>query len=105
MMDKKEVLERSRRENRMQDEMERTVRIAGESFSVAVTMAVGVLIMALKFARELPVGDTLAMFWATTLGCALYQAWRLKKRSQIGIALFALAMIVYNLIRYFHQGW
>ena len=34
-MEKDKVLEKSRRENKDQDEMERTIRIEGESFSLA----------------------------------------------------------------------
>ena len=33
-MDREEILEKSRRENRERDEMEREVRIRGESFSL-----------------------------------------------------------------------
>ena len=40
-MDKNEILEKSRRENRDQDEREKTVRIQGESFSLIFVFAVG----------------------------------------------------------------
>ena len=37
-MDKEKILEKSRKENENQDEMERTITIEGESFSLAFTL-------------------------------------------------------------------
>lgn len=104
-MEKKGILEKSRRENRYQDERERTVRIRGEAFGLAATMTVGVAILALKFSRGLPVGDTLAMFWAVVLGGAAYKAWKLRRKDEIAVALLALAMLAYYLVRYIRQIW
>ena len=84
-MDKNEILEKSRRENRDQDEREKTVRIQGESFSLILVFAVGLALTSYKLWRGLPVGDILAMFWA--------------------IAIFCLVMVVWNLVRYILQGW
>ena len=67
-MDKNEILEKSRKENRDQDEREKTVRIQGESFSLILVFAVGLALTSYKLWRGLPVGDILAMFWACSLG-------------------------------------
>ena len=40
-MDREEILEKSRRENRERDEMEREVRVRGESFSLMCTLLAG----------------------------------------------------------------
>ena len=40
-MNREEILEKSRRENRERDEMEREVRIRGESFSLMCTLLAG----------------------------------------------------------------
>ena len=40
-MDKEKILEKSRKENQGQDEMERQIRIEGESFSVVLTLCLG----------------------------------------------------------------
>lgn len=48
-MDKERILEKSRKENKNQDEMERQIRIEGESFSVLITMLVGIFLLAWKF--------------------------------------------------------
>ena len=103
-MDKDKILKTSRKENKFQDEMEKTIRIQGESFSLIFVFGVGLILTILKQIQNLPVGDILAMFWACSLGCSLYKAVNLKQRSQAVIALFCFAMIVYNFIRYF-SGW
>ena len=43
-MDKEKILAKSRAENKNQDEMERQVRIEGESFSVILTMLMGIFL-------------------------------------------------------------
>ena len=45
-MDKEKILEKSRRENENRDEMERTITIEGESFSLAFTLMAGLAIVA-----------------------------------------------------------
>ena len=104
-MDKNEILEESRKENRDQDEREKTVRIQGESFSLILVFAVGLALTSYKLWRGLPVGDILAMFWACSLGCSLYKAVNLQQKSQAGIAAFCLVMLVFNLVRFLTQGW
>src|SRR5699024_1961620 len=54
-MDKNEILETSRKENRDQDEREKTVRIQGESFSLILVFAVGLALTSYKLWRGLPV--------------------------------------------------
>ena len=103
-MDKREILERSRRENRFQDERERAVHLEGEAVSLLAAMAVGVLILALKSGRGLPAEDTLAMFWATAFGSEAYQAWRKRKGYQAALAAVALAMLVWNLVKYLRMN-
>ena len=45
------------------------------------------------------------LFWACSLGCSLYKAVNLRQKSQAGIAIFCLVMVVWNLVRYILQGW
>ena len=97
-MEKNEILEKSRRENHLQDEREKTIRIQGESFSLIFVFGIGLLLTTYKLINHIPVGDILAF------GCCLYKAVNLKQRSQAGMALFCLAMIVYNLVKYL-SGW
>ena len=104
-MDKNEILEKSRRENQTRDERERTICIQGESFSLIFVFAVGLALTSYKLWRGLPVGDILAMFWACSLGCSLYKAVNLRQKSQAGIAIFCLVMVVFNLVRFLTQGW
>ncbi|MGI5962317.1 MAG: DUF6442 family protein [Lawsonibacter sp.] len=103
-MEKDDILEKSRRENQFQDERERTIRIQGESFSLIFVFGIGLFLSTYKILNDIPVGDTLAMFWCCSFGCAVYKAVNLKQKSQGFIALFCLAMVVYNLVRYV-SGW
>ena len=76
-MNKEEILAKSRKENVLQDEMERTVRIEGESFSLILVFLVGVVIVIFNRLHGLPANSVLAMFWASCVGNRLY---RLTKR-------------------------
>lgn len=80
-MEKNEILEKSRRENHLQDEREKTIRIQGESFSLIFVFGIGLLLTTYKLINHIPVGDILAMFWACFFGCCLYKAVNLKQRS------------------------
>ena len=73
-MDKEKILEKSRKENQGQDEMERQIRIEGESFSVVLTLCLGLFLLTWKMLHGEEYHDILAMFWCTTTGCALYRA-------------------------------
>ena len=84
-MEKNEILEKSRRENHLQDEREKTIRIQGESFSLIFVFGIGLLLTTYKLINNIPVGDILAMFWACSFGCCLYKAVNLKQRSQAGM--------------------
>lgn len=103
-MDKNEILSRSQKENQSGDEREKTIRIQGESFSLIFVFGIGLLLTTYKLMNHIPVGDILAMFWACSFGCSAYKAVNLKQKSQGGIAVFCLAMMVFNLVRYV-SGW
>lgn len=68
-MNKEEILAKSRKENVLQDEMERTVRIEGESFSLILVFLVGVVIVIFNRLHGLPANSVLACsgppVWAT----------------------------------------
>lgn len=104
-MDKNEILEKSRRENKLQDEMERTVRVEGESFSLIFILGVGVILLAYNRLHSLPTGDIQAMFWASCVGSRVYRLTRRKNTSDLVTLLISLAFLVYSLVRYFTQGW
>ncbi len=99
-MDKEKILAKSRQENKNQDEMERQIRIEGESFSILITMLIGIFLLGWKFAHGEEYHDILAMFWCTSTGCALYR-WVIRgQKSQSGIFLLSLALLIYNLVKY-----
>ena len=58
-MNKEEILAKSRKENVLQDEMERTVRIEGESFSLILVFLVGVVIVIFNRLHGLPANSVL----------------------------------------------
>ncbi len=99
-MDKEKILEKSRKENQGQDEMERQIRIEGESFSVVLTLCLGLFLLTWKMLHGEEYHDILAMFWCTTTGCALYRWVVRKQKTQAKIFVLALALLLYNLVRY-----
>ena len=62
-MEKQEILEKSRRENRKGDERERTIRMEGESFSLLFVFLMGLILLTWKRVHGLPHEDVLTMFW------------------------------------------
>ena len=99
-MDKEKILEKSRKENQGQDEMERQIRIEGESFSVVLTLCLGLFLLTWKMLHGEEYHDILAMFWCTSTGCALYR-WVIRgQKSQIWIFAVSLALLIYNLVKY-----
>lgn len=104
-MNKEEILAKSRKENVLQDEMERTVRIEGESFSLILVFLVGVVIVIFNRLHGLPANSVLAMFWAPCVGNRLYRLTKRRNTSDVVTLLISLAFLAWNLVRYFTQGW
>ena len=104
-MNKEEILAKSRKENVLQDEMERTVRIEGESFSLILVFLVGVVIVIFIRLHGLPANSVLAMFWAACVGNRLYRLTKRRNTSDVVTLLISLAFLAWNLVRYFTQGW
>ena len=104
-MNKEEILAKSRKENVLQDEMERTVRIEGESFSLILVFLVGVVIVIFNRLHGLPPNSVLAMFWAFCVGNRLYRLTKRRNTSDVVTLLISLAFLAWNLVRYFTQGW
>ena len=104
-MNKEEILAKSRKENVLQDEMERTVRIEGESFSLILVFMVGVVIVIFNRLHGLPANSVLATFWASCVGNRLYRLTKRRNTSDVVTLLISLAFLAWNLVRYFTQGW
>ena len=104
-MNKEEILAKSRKENVLQDEMERTVRIEGESFSLLFVFLMGLILLTWKRVHGLPHEDVLTMFWTAGVATRVYRLARRRNTSDIVTLLISLAFLAWNLVRYFTQGW
>ncbi len=82
-MDKDKILEKSRKENETQDEMEKTIRVEGESFSLALTLLVGLLLFSYNRLHDLPSDTIFIMFWTSCVSNRLY---RLTKRKSASVS-------------------
>ena len=102
-MAKNETLEKSRRENQNEDEMERTIKIEGESFSLALTLLVGLVLVAYNLLHDLPTESVMIMFWTSCVGSRLYKLSRRKNTSDLVTLLISLAFLVSNMVKYFTQ--
>ena len=100
-MEKQEILEKSRRENRNGDERERTVRVQGESFSLLFVLLVGVVLLVWKRTHGLPDADVLAMFWTACVANRLYRLTQRRNTSDVVTLLISLAFLVWNLVKFF----
>ena len=100
-MEKQEILEKSRRENRNGDERERTVRVQGESFSLLFVLLVGLVLLVWKRTHGLPDADVLAMFWTACVANRLYRLTQRRNTSDVVTLLISLAFLIWNLVKFF----
>ena len=100
-MEKQEVLEKSRQENRKGDERERTIRIEGESFSLLFALLMGLILLAWKRVHGLPDEDVMCMFWTACVANRVYRLTRRRNTSDIVTLLISLAFLIWNLIQFF----
>ena len=103
-MDKNEILEKSRKENQNQDEMERIVRIEGESFSLALTLLVGLLLFSYNRLHDLPSDTIFIMFWTSCVSNRLYRLTKRKSASDLITMIISLVILVFYVVKYFSQG-
>ena len=100
-MEKQEVLEKSRQENRKGDERERTIRIEGESFSLLFALLMGLILLTWKRVHGLPDEDVMCMFWTACVANRVYRLTRRRNTSDIVTLMISLAFLIWNLIQFF----
>ena len=100
-MERQEILEKSRRENRNGDERERTIRIEGESFSLLFALLMGLILLVWKRAHGLPDEDVLCMFWTACVANRIYRLTRRRDTSDVVTLLLSLAFLAWNLVKFF----
>ena len=104
-MDKDKILEKSRKENETQDEMEKTIRVEGESFSLALTLLVGLLLFSYNRLHDLPSDTIFIMFWTSCVSNRLYRLTKRKSASDLVTMIISLVILVFYVVKYFSQGW
>ena len=100
-MERQEILEKSRRENRNGDERERTIRIEGESFSLLFALLMGLILLIWKRVHGLPDEDVLCMFWTACVANRVYRLTRRRDTSDVVTLLLSLAFLGWNLVKFF----
>lgn len=103
-MDKDKILEKSRKENEKQDEMERTITIEGESFSLAFTLMAGLAIVVFNHFHNLSSDSVLIMFWTSCVSSRLYRLTKRKSTSDLITLIISLVILVFYMVKYFSQG-
>lgn len=104
-MDKDKILEKSRKENQNQDEMERTVRIEGESFSLCFVFLMGIAIVIFNHFHNLSSDPVMIMFWTSCVSNRLYRLTRRRDTSDLVTMIISLVILVFYVVKYFSQGW
>lgn len=103
-MEKQEILEKSRRENRKGDERERTIRMEGESFSLLFVFLMGLILLTWKRVHGLPHEDVLTMILDGLRGQPGLPAGRRRNTSDIVTLLISLAFLIWNLVKFFQMA-
>ena len=103
-MDKDKILEKSRKENEKQDEMERTITIEGESFSLAFTLMAGLAIVVFNHFHNLSSDSVLIMLWTPCVSSRLYRLTKRKSTSDLITLIISLVILVFYMVKYFSQG-
>ena len=106
-LDKDEILEKSRNDNKNQDERERFVLSKSPYFGLMALFTVSTI---LAFYRKFglsgaSISDLLALDCAALFGMELHQAVQLKRLHSALFALGFLVMTILQLADYMTQGW
>ena len=104
-MDKEKILEKSRKENENQDEMERTITIEGESFSLLFTLMAGIILYSYNRLHDLPSDTIFIMFWTSCVSSRLYRLTKRRSTSDLITMIISLVILVFYVVKYFSQGW
>lgn len=104
-MEKDKILEKSRMENKNQDEMEKAIRIEGESFSLLFTLMAGLAIVVFNHFHNLPSDSVMIMFWTSCASSRLYRLAKRRDMSDLITMIISLVILVFYVVKYFSQGW
>ena len=100
-MERDEILEKSRKENKNQDEMEKTIRVEGESFSLFFTLMAGILLYSYNRLHS----DTIfIMFWTSCVSNRLYRLTKRRNTSDLITMIISLVILVFYVVKYLSQG-
>lgn len=103
-MDKKEILEKSRRENAGQDEMEKVIRIEGESFSLTLTLMMEFILVIFNHLHNLSSDPVLIMFWTSCVSRQLYKLTKRREKWDLISLIISLVLLVFYMVKYLTQG-
>ena len=103
-MDKDKILEKSRKENENRDEMERTITIEGESFSLLFTLMAGLAFVVFNHFHNLSSDSVMIMFWTSCVSSRLYRLTKRKDTSDLVTMIISLVFLVFYVVKYLSQG-
>ena len=79
--------------------------LRGESFSLALTLLVGLLLFSYNRLHDLPSDTIFIMFWTSCVSSRLYRLTKRKDTSDLIIMIISLVFLVFYVVKYFSQGW
>ena len=103
-MEKDKILEKSRMENKNQDEMEKAIRIEGESFSLLFTLMAGLAVVVFNHFHNLSSDSVMIMFWTSCASSRLYRLTKRKNASDLVTMIISFVILVFYVVKYFTQG-
>ena len=75
----------------------------GESFSLLFTLLMGLILLFWKRAHGLPHEDVMCMFWTACVANRVYRLTRRQDTSDIVTLLISLALLIWNLVKFFQM--
>lgn len=94
-MKKEEILARSKKENLIQDEREKDIRVHRDAFSVVGILIFGFLIMAIKLYRTQSPADIISLLFSMSVFGFLYEGIHLKNKWTVTAGVIFLLLAIY----------
>lgn len=105
MMDRDEILKKSREENRDRDFVEEAVLARANALSLGVGMIVGGLLSILSAVfQDGPDYSAWTVLWAIQASIFLFKHYKLRKRHELALGLFYGALAVFFFVLYLRRG-
>ena len=100
IMDREKILSKNKEDNMFIDEYEKHIKSKGNSFGLAFTLLVCIVVYLIKHFSNEDCTDILTVIWAVAAGSMGYEAYLTKDRVKIILTVFFLFFMLYYFVRF-----